>query len=266
MTNAPARPPRKPFDRYIGGTRPSWKRRAWFIGSLGLHGVAGAVLLCLSRHAIEAVVEPLTVTFVKTAAAPPPPPPPPPPPAGAAPSQPTTTTKPSTSRALVQPKDVPTQAPKPSHNTESEEEYGVVGGVVGGVPGGVVGGVVGGVPGGIVGGTGSGPAVAPAPPPPPPPGVYERVSRAPRLVAGDREPPIAPNMLLSLRGSSGVVLTKLKISVRGEVDKVEIVSSTIPLLDDVVKRHIERTWRFEPPINGGRPVAVEFLQPFSFNF
>ena len=44
-----------------------------------------------------------------------------------------------------------------------------------------------------------------------------------------------------------------------------IVRSTIPLLDEVVRKHLF-TWRFDPPIIGGVAKKIEFLQPFQLNF
>ena len=69
-----------------------------------------------------------------------------------------------------------------------------------------------------------------------------------------------------LAGSKGVILAKVRINRDGSVDSVEIVRSTMPLLDDVVRKHILGSWKFEPTILAGKPVAVEFLQPFSFIF
>src|SRR3954463_2487889 len=65
------------FDRYVQGTKPSWKRRALLTGSLALHGIALVVLVVYSFIHVEEITPPvLSLTFFS---APPPPPPPPPP-------------------------------------------------------------------------------------------------------------------------------------------------------------------------------------------
>src|SRR5258706_13979804 len=67
------------FDRYVEQTKPSWKRRALIIASVGLHGAAAVVLVVWSFFHVDEIAPPaLSLTFFS--AAPPPPPPPPPPP------------------------------------------------------------------------------------------------------------------------------------------------------------------------------------------
>ena len=58
---------------------------------------------------------------------------------------------------------------------------------------------------------------------------------------------------------------KFRIRADGSVDSVEIIKSTMPLLDDLMKKHV-MGWKFEPTINNGRAVPVEFSQPFTFAF
>jgi len=160
--------------------------------------------------------------------------------------------------ALVPPKEVPKpidtdkkpedKSAPPQEDADDEPE-GDPRGVEGGDPHGVVGGVVGGT-GPVDGGTSE----------------YTKVSKAPGRVSGEKEPSIPPQLLETLRGSKGIILVKIKINTSGAVDEVEIVRSTLPLLNDVVRKHIMAFWKFDPPISGGRPVKVEFLQPFSFIF
>ena len=95
---------------------------------------------------------------------------------------------------------------------------------------------------------------------------YVRVSHAPHRLSGAEEPNIPASMLMQLRGSHAVVLAKIQISARGEVEDVTIVNSTAPQLDDVIRRHIANSWRFEAPTSGGRPTAVQYLQSFRFSF
>jgi TonB family protein len=73
-------------------------------------------------------------------------------------------------------------------------------------------------------------------------------------------------LLTVLRGSKGVILVRIKVNTKGEVDDVEIVRSTLPMLNDVIRKLILGTWKFEPPMNAGHPARIEYLQPFSFAF
>ena len=60
------------FDRYVQGTKPSWKRRAVLTVSLALHGIAAIVLIVYSFIHVEEITPPaLSLTFFS---APPPPP------------------------------------------------------------------------------------------------------------------------------------------------------------------------------------------------
>lgn len=95
---------------------------------------------------------------------------------------------------------------------------------------------------------------------------YRSVSRAPLLIHGEREPLLSAGILELLRGSKGVVLLKVRIGVRGEVEQVDIVRSTLPLLNEILVKHIRSNWQFESSLSGGQPVRVEYLQPFSFVF
>src|SRR5215813_11434154 len=131
------------FDRYVvAQTKPSWRRRALAIASIGIHGVAAVVLVVWSFVHVEEITPPaLSLTFFN---APPPPPPPPPP------AKKKTEVK-HIEKRIVTPTAIP-QLVQPKIEEKKEEDDGVEGGVEGGVKGGQVGGVVGGIPGGGSGG------------------------------------------------------------------------------------------------------------------
>src|SRR5436309_10613634 len=133
--------PRVMFDRYVAGTKPSWRRRGWAMASLVLHAAAGLILVVWSVFHVEEIAPPaLSLTFFS---APPPPPPPPPP------AKKHTEVK-HIEKKIVTPTNVP-QLVQPKQEEEKDEDKGEEGGVEGGVAGGVAGGTV----GGVVGGTGA---------------------------------------------------------------------------------------------------------------
>lgn len=246
------------FDHIVTSDGPAALRRKSLgvVASFVIHGLLIGGMFGVSYLMARPQEEATKVTFFN-----PPPPPPPPPPGGGGKKQ---QTKPKTPKVtpvkknqLIQPKEIPKEKPKEEEKAAEEDKPEVVGGVEGGVEGGVVGGVVGGSIGGVLGGSLGGTGA---------PGTYERVSKAPGRISGSKEPPIPPSVLTMVRGSKGIILAKIKINSRGKVDAVEIVRSTIPVLDDIVRKFIMGTWEFEPPLNAGRPVAVEFLQPFQFVF
>ena len=130
------------FDRYVQGTKPSWKRRAVLTVSLALHGIAAVVLVVYSFVHVEEITPPaLSLTFF---CAPPPPPPPPPP------AKKHTEVK-HIEKKIVTPTTVPQLVQPKQEEEKKDEDDGEEGGVEGGVAGGVKGGVV----GGVVGGTGA---------------------------------------------------------------------------------------------------------------
>ncbi len=60
------------FEHYIAGTKPSWKRRALIIVSIGLHAAAAVVLVIWSLLHVEEISPPaVSLTFFS--AVPPPP-------------------------------------------------------------------------------------------------------------------------------------------------------------------------------------------------
>src|ERR1700746_3438471 len=120
------------FDRYVQGTKPSWKRRAVLTASLGLHRAALIPPVVYSFVHVEEITPPaLSLTFFSA----PPPPPPPPPPAAhhkTVEHKVVKTVQPTVVPTLVQPK-------QEEKEEESSDDDGVEGGVEGGVKGGQVG-------------------------------------------------------------------------------------------------------------------------------
>ena len=217
------------------------------IHALFIAGIFGASIWATS-HADD---KPVKVSFFA------PPPPPPPPPAGGGQTAKKTPKKVEIKPKkveLVQPKEIPQEKPKEEPKAEDPpEEGGKEGGVKGGVAGGTVGGTIGGTIGGQLGGELGGKLS------------YERVSKPPRLIEGEKQPPIPGSLMPALRGSKGLIYVKFRIGADGKVDSVEIIRSTMPLLDDIIKKHVS-TWRYEPTMISGRAVAIEFSQPFTFAF
>jgi protein TonB len=124
---------------------------------------------------------------------------------------------------------------------------GVPEGMPGGVEGGMVGGVPGGVIGGVIGGTGTGPV---------PVLDYERPPRALRTPRPEY-PPAA-----FVKKVEGTVLLEILIDDTGHVARVRVAQS-IPLLDQAAV-DVVRTWRFEPAMKHGRPVASLAWAPVRF--
>src|SRR3954454_18694543 len=107
------------FDRYVQGTKPSWKRRAVLTVSLALHGIAAVVLVVYSFIHVEEITPPaLSLTFFS---APPPPPPPPPPAAHKKVEH-------HIEKKIVTPTTVP-QLVQPKQEEEKPEDSGEEGGV-----------------------------------------------------------------------------------------------------------------------------------------
>lgn len=228
------------FDRYVQGTKPSWKRRAVLTVSLALHAIAVVVLVVYSFiHVEEVTPPPLSLTFFSA----PPPPPPPPPPAAhhkevkrrpkVVPTQPTTVPK------LVQPKE---EEPPEDDSDDNGEEGGVEGGVAGGVAGGVV--------GGVVGGTGTAPVGKPKNVPPQ---VLEQ-----QKIAG--EIPHLPDIVKIQRKGTGdaVFMAKICIDRGGNVSQVSVIQG-IPGADQQILATL-RSWRYKP-----QPLPICSMSRFVFS-
>ncbi len=228
------------------------KRSLGVAVSFALHGlVVGGVFGASVWASSQADEKPVKVSFFA------PPPPPPPPPAGGGQKAKKTPKKVEIKPKkveLVQPKEIPDQKKEEPKKTEDPpEEGGQEGGVKGGVAGGTVGGTVGGVIGGVLGGELGGKLS------------YEKVAKPPSRIAGEEQPPIPGSMLPALRGSKGTIRIKFLINAQGNVDRVEILISQIPLLDEIMKKHV-MSWKFAPTTINGRAVAIEFAQNFRMAF
>jgi protein TonB len=239
------------FDRYLDAeparARTAARRRAFFVGSISLHGVAVVGLIIWSFiHVEEVEPPPLTVSFFSA----PPPPPPPPPPKGGKKKENKPKKDVPKPQEIVQPTEVKPIEPTPSEAPEDDgpdEPSGVEGGVEGGVAGGVVGGVVGGVLGG---------EVAPSEPPKPknvPPHVLTAAK-----VSG--EDPRLPVELKSMhRGTKVPVRVLICIGQDGGVDRQTTrVMSALPGFAEAVLPTI-LTWRFKPQ-------AIPICSQWIFNF
>jgi protein TonB len=93
-----------------------------------------------------------------------------------------------------------------------------------------------------------------------PPGIGTEGELTPvREVPGIRNPlPVYPEAARQ-RGQQGAVGVRLRVDEDGSVLRVELIeSSGHPLLDQAVIDALRR-WRFAPAMQGGRPVAADFL-------
>ncbi len=224
------------FDRYVQGTKPSWKRRLLMSVSLGLHGAAAIVLVIYSFVHVEEITPPaLSLTFFSA----PPPPPPPPPPAAHKKVEHKVVTK------TVQPTQIP-QLVQPKEEQKEDEDDGEEGGVEGGVAGGVKGGVL----GGVVGGTGVAPAAKPKNVPP---HVLDQ-----QKISGAM--PSLPDIVKIQRKGTGdaVFLAKICIDMGGNVNQVSVMQG-IPGADQSILATL-RTWKFKP-----QPVPICSLSKFEFH-
>jgi len=61
----------------------------------------------------------------------------------------------------------------------------------------------------------------------------------------------------------GTVLVQAVISSTGEVESVEVISSTHPIFDAAAKDAV-RKWRYRPATQNGRPIAVYFTVEVRF--
>ncbi len=244
------------FDRYVvEQTKPSWKRRALMIASIGLHGLAAIALVVWSFFHVEEIAPPaLSLTFFSA----PPPPPPPPPPAAKHKSDVKKTqpvdhkmVQPDPTKTLIQPKD-----DKPVEKDEPEEdgaqEGGEEGGEEGGVKGGVIGGVKGGVVGGVVGSNGTD-MKAKAPPPKTVAGftlIAQQISHPdphlPEWVKNQHHEPIVKGMY------------KVCIRNDGHISDVTPMTS-INGADQTIGDQIRTSWVYKP-----QPVPVCFIAALTF--
>jgi protein TonB len=209
------------FDRYVQGTKPSWKRRAVLTVSLALHGIAALVLVVYSFVHVEEITPPaLSLTFFS---APPPPPPPPPP------ARKHTEVK-HIEKKIVTPTTVPQLVQPKQEEKEEDKDDGEEGGVEGGVAGGVKGGTV----GGVVGGTGA--------PPPKAKNVPPAKFDADALY---KPMPHLPGIVTIQRKGTGeaVWMGKVCIDQGGKVNQISIMQG-IPGGDSAIMDTM-RSWKFK---------------------
>jgi protein TonB len=230
------------FDRYVQGTKPSWKRRFLLTASLGLHAVAAVALIIYSFIHVEEITPPaLSLTFFSA----PPPPPPPPPPA----AHKKTESHPHIEKKMVQPTTVqPIVQPKQEEKEEESDDEGEEGGVEGGVAGGVKGGVVGGVVGGTLGGTQG--------PPPKAKNVPPHYLDAQAIYKPD---PHLPDIIRIQRKGTGEsrFMAKVCVDQAGKVNQVSVIQG-IPGADNDIVSTI-RTWKYKP-----QPIPVCFMGQWLF--
>ena len=223
------------FDRYVQGTKPSWKRRAVLTVSLALHGIAAIVLVVYSFVHVEEITPPaLSLTFFS---APPPPPPPPPP------AKKHTEVK-HIEKKIVTPTTVPQLVQPKQEEQKPDEDDGEEGGVEGGVAGGVKGGVV----GGVVGGTGA----PTAKPKNVPPHMLEQ-----QKLAG--EMPHLPDIVKIQRKGTGLAISMVKVCIdqSGNVNQVSIIQG-IPGADAQILSTL-RGWKYKP-----QPIPICSMVKFEF--
>jgi protein TonB len=223
------------FDRYVQGTKPSWKRRAVLTVSLALHGIAAIVLVVYSFVHVEEITPPaLSLTFFS---APPPPPPPPPP------AKKHTEVK-HIEKKIVTPTTVPQLVQPKQEEQKPDEDDGEEGGVEGGVAGGVKGGVV----GGVVGGTG----VPAAKPKNVPPHTLEQAK-----LSG--EMPHLPDIVKIQRKGTGLAISMVKVCIdqSGNVNQVSVLQG-IPGADAAIISAV-RAWRYKP-----QPIPICSMVKFEF--
>jgi periplasmic protein TonB len=227
------------FDRYVQGTKPSWKRRAVLTASLALHAIAAIVLVVYSFIHVEEITPPaLSLTFFS---APPPPPPPPPP------AKKHTEVK-HIEKKIVTPTTVPQLVQPKQEESKPDEDDGEEGGVEGGVAGGVKGGVV----GGVVGGTGT---PAPVKAKNVPPHIFDS-----EKLSG--EMPHLPDIVKIQRKGTGdaIFMSKVCVDQGGRVNQISIMQG-IPGADNEIMATL-RSWKFKPqPV----PICSLFRIVFTIN-
>jgi periplasmic protein TonB len=233
------------FDRYVAQTKPSWKRRALVLGSVGLHLVVLiAALIYMLLHIEEIAPPALSLTFFSAA---PPPPPPPPPPKASTPHVEKKVTPKVQPTQVVQPTDVKPIV-QPKQEEKEEEDDGEEGGQEGGVKGGVAGGVAGGVVGGVVGGTVGGAGVGKGGPASPPKMVASITLMAQQLQHPD---PHLPDWFRNQHANQTVRgVYKVCLRQDGHVGDVYPLTS-IPGMDQTVIEQIKGGWVYKP-----QPVPV----------
>ncbi len=188
--------------------------------------------------------------------------PPPPPPAPAAPrlvAQAQPKPRPAEPNKFVAPLEVPNENPvEEGIDLGTWGDIGIEDWAAGG-PGGLPGGVEGGVPGGVVGAIVGG---IPQPPPPPPPVLWVGGHISEPEIVHDVKPEYP--LLARAVNHAAIVITKLRVDVRGYVKIVEVLRGD-PLFNDAVVEALKQR-RYRPLLLNGQPhefiitVVVKFGQ------
>lgn len=229
------------FDNFVAARKPSWKRRALMIVSLGLHGAAALGLLVWSVFHVEELAPPaVSLTFFSAA---PPPPPPPPPPAGRKPVE----HKPKVPKVVQQPSEIPQLVQPTLEKPEEPEDEGEEGGVEGGVPGGVPGGVVGGVVGGVLG----------APPAPPPKTVASFVLEG--QLVNKPDPHLPEYVINAAKGQALRATYRICVRQDGHISDITVVTPVSGGADAAIIEQLKRTWVYKP-----QPLPVCTMRNFIF--
>lgn len=102
-------------------------------------------------------------------------------------------------------------------------------------------------------------AEAPKPAPPPPP-------QTPPRQADYLNNPKPPYPALSRRlNEEGIVRLNILVNPDGTVARLEIAkSSGYPRLDDVARKTVQSSWKFEPALQAGKPVSAWVIVPIHF--
>lgn len=78
-----------------------------------------------------------------------------------------------------------------------------------------------------------------------------------------QKPPVYPLALQGRGGQAGEAMVEFFIDPKGDVQLPRIVSSTVPEFGYAAVQAVT-TWRFKPPLKGGKPVIVKVRVPVKF--
>ena len=223
--------------------------------SVVLHTLVIFSIVIGSYLHVEPLAEPsINVQLISTVLPPPPAPPPPPPLSGPLQPKQEVVKKPEVIPQDIQDDVQPQEISKEiTESVENQDLDGAEGGIKGGVPGGVPDGVLDGTPGGQRNGIPGGPLD----------GVLGslRHDDQPIYLIGDVRPPerttfVRPEYpeLARKARAQGKVLLEIVVGTTGEVEEVRILRSD-PLFDQAAVEAV-RKWRYQPALQGGRPVRV----------
>jgi periplasmic protein TonB len=226
------------FDRFVLGSRPSWKRRAVLIASLSLHGAALVALVVASYFQVaEIAPPPLAIVFLSA----PEPPPPPSPPAHKKAPEPRRVTTPS---PHPQPTLTPPSEPQPTTTSDNATPDGK------------------GPPDGIPGGDPNSPPGTNGPPGPSAPAPRPR-NVAPHALDAQKIAGALPHLPSSVRSARRGLgdtnfTARICVDQSGRVSSVSVLQN-IPGADDSILATL-REWRYKP-----QPIPVCFITQLVFD-